>query len=66
MFPEAILFNNLTVPYITEYEAAWSYKQEATDVKECTHLHHGVLLNVSIVRSSETICGATPVHECIT
>jgi hypothetical protein len=65
MFLEAILFKNLTVPCITEYQATWSYKQEVRDVKECTHLHHGVLLNVSIVRSSKTVCGAAPVDECI-
>lgn len=46
------------------WEATWNYNQEQGDVKECDYLHHGVLLDVSVISASKTLYGGTREQEC--
>jgi len=46
-------------------ELIWGYNQEEGCVKECAYLHHGVLLYVSVIRSTETIRRGAPEQQYV-
>jgi len=46
--------------FLCSAELIWGYNQEEGCVKECAYLHHGVLLYVSVIRSTETLHQGAP------